>query len=129
MSDSEYLPFLYPEELYVIPGKTLVALNQPWESMTTADVTLLDKILQSVKLTRAAVQIIAQPLLRWADIEQYHPRQVIAFGAQLEGVDESYEVVQRHGLQLIRADALSELDDQKKKALWRALQQLFDLKA
>ena len=48
---------LYQEELYRIPGKVIVVISRPWEEITYEDRTLLSKILGSVKLSLASVQI------------------------------------------------------------------------
>src|SRR5687768_14253808 len=118
---------LYHEDLYLLPSRTLVLLDKPWEKLSETDQALLLKILSSVKLSLAAVQIIHCEDLSINDVERWLPKRVIAFGVRVSPVQKSYECVPINGLPVILSDGLSGLDDAKKKNLWLALKQMFGI--
>lgn len=102
----------YSEELYLIKEKTTVIISEPWEQIPDADRQLLQKILQSVKLSLASVRIIQQ--VKPASSGRY-----IVFGApevRTEGA-----VVYAPSLSRLQADPAG------KQKLWIALKALFGL--
>jgi hypothetical protein len=120
------LPHLYQETLYHIPPRVAVVVNKPWDAYSADDKALLSKILASVKLNLAMVQVISLPALSLSSLRAYNPAKVIIFGSQADDI-KSYEAVQAQGFTVLRADDLPQLDDVKKKNLWLALKTVFGL--
>jgi hypothetical protein len=118
---------LYQEELYLLPSRTLVLLDKPWEQLSETDQALLVKILNSVKLSLAAVQIVHCGDVSINDVEQWSPKRVISFGVGISPVQKFYESFPVNGLPVILSHGLSALDDAKKKNLWLALKQMFGI--
>ncbi len=118
--------FVYSEELYRLPAKVIVLLPVPWETLADDQVTLLRKILGSVKLSLEGVQLICRKQADLADLNVFNPAAIISFGVALNLNSELYQVIQAGSLQVIQSDDLSTLDDVKKKSLWNALKQAFN---
>jgi hypothetical protein len=118
------LPFLFQEELYLVPEKTLVILARNWEDYTAEHKLLLSKILSSVRLSASSVQVIVQSTLSLDLIASYKPSKVLVFGSATTGIN-LYEPCQIEGFALIKADDLLHLDDSKKKNLWTGLKNMF----
>jgi hypothetical protein len=116
---------LYTEELYRIPSKVIVVLPSPWESVSPEAQLLLTKILNSVQLTMASVQIVVYNSFSIDDFKAYSPAMIVAFGAIPKSSSKMYEVVTIEGISFINADSLDILNDVTKKNLWLALKQLF----
>jgi len=116
---------LYQEELYRIPGKVIVVISSPWDEITSDDRTLLSKILGSVKLSLAAVQIKVSPEFSINEFSALAPTCILAFGATLKNISKKYERISIEDISVILADELKELDDLKKRSLWLALKQIF----
>lgn len=110
-----------------MPSRVLIVLGQAWEVLTEADRTLLTKILGSVKLTPASVQIMVRPTFAIQDIEALGSPRVIAFGATCVDAARKYEHVKVGPVSVIVADDLARLDDASKKSLWLALRQMFGI--
>ncbi|MBA4057287.1 MAG: hypothetical protein C0490_21415 [Marivirga sp.] len=118
---------LYQEELYALRSKVLVVLSSDWASVQESDQLLLGKILGSVKLNLASVQIISQKEFELGNLVTYNPSHIIAFGSSLKGISNTYELLSIQEIPIILADELQKLDDAKKKSLWGALRQMFKL--
>jgi hypothetical protein len=118
---------LYQEELYMIPPRTVVVIDRPWNEITDEDRTLLAKILGSVKLGLANVQIISGTQFLMNEIAAMEPERLIAFGASVKDVSRLYELTTTSGIPVICADSLPALDDGRKKNLWLALRQMFKI--
>ncbi|MDH4092388.1 MAG: hypothetical protein OEV74_12580 [Cyclobacteriaceae bacterium] len=118
---------LYHEDIYMLRPKVLVILSRNWDEISTADQSLLEKIMGSVKLSLAAVQIITLQEFDLADLVAYKPRQIITFGAGIKGIPTQYELLVFHGISIIQADPLDQLNEAKKKSLWGALKQMFSV--
>ena len=117
---------LYQEELYRIPAKVIVVISKPWEEVTYEDRTLLSKILGSVKLSLASVQIKVSQEFSIKDFYPLVPTYIIAFGAMLKNSpNKKYEHLSVEDISIIMADELNQLDDLKKRSLWLALKQIF----
>jgi hypothetical protein len=117
---------LYQEELYRLPGKVIVVISRPWEEITLDDRTLLSKILGSMKLTLASVQIKISQEFSIEDFYPLAPTYIIAFGATLKNSsNKKYEHLSIEDISVILADELNELDDLKKRSLWLSLKQIF----
>lgn len=117
--------FIYTEELYKLPGRVLVLLPVPWETLPEAEVTLLGKILNAVKLSLAGVQIICREKTDLRELNVFNPAAIISFGTALTPDVERYTAGEVDGVRIIHSDVLSALDDAKKKSLWNALRQAF----
>lgn len=127
MSPSIPLDYLYQDELYMLRAKVLIILFPGWNEISDEDQSLLKKILGSVKLDLAAVQIVTRQEFNLPDLKAYSPQQIIAFGSILKGNSDQYQLFSRDGVSIIQADSLAKLDDSKKKSLWMALKQMFNI--
>lgn len=105
----------YTEEVYLIREKTTVILSDPWENIPEADRQLLQKILQSVRLSLASVRVLYQPKPDFGDLNS----RVIYFGAN---------EIKTEG-NVVQAPSLSQLqnDPAGKQKLWVSLKALFGL--
>lgn len=117
--------FLYQEDLYQASESTLILVNQPWETISDPDKTLLSKILGSVKVSVDQVTILQVDKTSLAALHQYNPLRVIAFGSAVSDSEALYHCQKYGNTTLITSDSLSALDDVKKKNLWAALKQMF----
>ncbi len=123
----EILEQTFTEDLYSIPGKVLVLLPHSWSSLSSNEIELLTKILGSVKLKIAHVQILAKETSDLTDLNVYNPRMILSFGCKIKQVKTPYQVTDWNGVNVIEADALLALDEPKKKQLWVALQETLKL--
>jgi hypothetical protein len=117
--------FIYSEELYKLPSTVIVLLPVPWETLSDDQITLLRKILGSVRLTIEGVQILCRKQADLNDLSAFNPLAVISFGVALNPKSELYQSTQVGDVQVIQSDELAALDDTKKKSLWNALKQVF----
>ena len=122
---SSSLESLYQEELYSLPSPVLFILNQPWESISETDKTVLTKMIGALRLSLASVRIITRSEFTLADIAAYAPTKVIALGATFSASTELYKCISQEGVSVVAGEALPALDDVKKKNLWLALRQMF----
>lgn len=118
---------LYQEELYALNPKVLVILSKNWDEVSEKEQLLLTKILESVKLTLASVQVITLKEFDINDLRLFDSRQIIAFGSVFKSSAKPYQLLSLQGTSVIQADALEELDELKKKRLWSSLRQMFSL--
>lgn len=117
-------PYLFQEELYDAPQNTLIVLSKQWKAYDDDQRSLLSKILGSVKLNLSSVQIIFQQGISIDSLTDYHVAKVLVFGPSRDGI-KTYEHVRAQGFSVIVADDLSQLDEPKKKSLWRALKDMY----
>jgi len=122
---SSSLESLYQEELYSLPSPVLFILDQPWESISESDKTVLTKMIGALRLSLASVRIITRSEFALADVAAYAPTKVIALGATFKASPELYKCISQEGVSVVAGDALPTLDDVKKKNLWLALRQMF----
>ena len=115
----------YQEELYQIRTRVLVIVGRPWNEISEDDKALLNKILGSVKLTLAKVDVVTLPSFSPQDLSAYGASRMIAFGATLKSSSKLYENITTDQVQVIVAEDFPLLDDAKKKSLWIALKQMF----
>ena len=127
MEESPVFENLYQEELYVIPARTLVIIDRPWVDLTEDEKILLAKILGSIRLSAASVQILERNNLTASDLLPLNPKRVISFGVKITPVQKLYEYIPVDGMHILVADPLAALDDGRKKNLWLALKQMFGL--
>ena len=115
---------IFTEELYLIRRTTLI-FSQPIETITEQDRSLLDKILQAVKLTYNDVTVVHQATLDLGALA-VRPRRVLYFGNPVTGLS-PFEVISVDGSSIVLAPALSALhsDPASKQKLWTALRTLF----
>lgn len=125
MSQTEALQELYQEEIYKLPGKTLVILPDSWDTLDDANVQLLSKILASVKLSLSHVQIIVTLKIEDVPFHTYKPSRILLFGVSSDSSIAKYQLTRFNEIPVISADALDTLDDAKKKNLWLALKTMF----
>jgi hypothetical protein len=127
MAETSVFEYLYHEELYSVPTGTMVLIDRPWADITEEHRILLGKILGSVRLSPATVQILERKDLSTSELAALNPRRVISFGVKISPVQKLYEHVPLDGMHLLLADSLPALDDARKKSLWLALKQMFGL--
>lgn len=117
--------FIYTEELYRFPKKTIVLIPVSWETLPEEHKTLLSKILGSVRLSTAAVQIICREKAEISELKVFNPAVIIAFGVGLSPTSELYTSAQADGIRIIQSEALGSLNDATKKSLWNVLKTTF----
>ncbi|SRR6218665_1923111 len=117
--------FIYTEELYKLPGRVIVLLPVPWETLSDDQVTLLGKILNSVRLSLTGVQLLCREKADVHELNVFNPSVIISFGTAVNLKIEPYTPGEVDGIRIILSDALNKLDDTKKKSLWNALKQAF----
>jgi hypothetical protein len=125
MMDATLVKHTFGEDLYQLPSRVLVVIPSPWEMVTDAEQLLLARILGSVKLSLAAVQITHATTFSLEDALVFQAKIILSFGVDLAGVSQRYEGVSFGDASVIVADAMGELDDTRKKNLWTALKQIF----
>jgi hypothetical protein len=125
MKETSPLESLYTEELYQLPGKMLIVIPRHWEEVTEDEKNLLTKILGAVKLSLASVQIVTRQEFSSTDLDVFSPRCIIAFGSNLKGSLNKYELINTTSSVVIMADELRQLNDVTKRNLWLALKQVF----
>jgi DNA polymerase III psi subunit len=117
--------FLYQEDLYKATDATLILIDQPWATISEADKVLLSKILGSVKISLEEVSILHADKISLQEVAQYNPIRIIAFGTSIAESEGTYKNQKQGNTAFITSEALSALDDVKKKNLWGALKQMF----
>jgi hypothetical protein len=122
--NSDVIKSTYPEELYRISEKLTVVLARPWESLSPEEITLLSKILASVKESLFSVRMMNQPEINTSTLPP--GSKIISFGSKVSPSVEPYACHWNDTSFIISADWLSELDDAKKKNLWTALRVAFN---
>lgn len=121
------------EPLHFVPNHRVVILV---DDCSDADQALLGKILTAVKLNLNQIDLV-----RLADLSQMNARTAfsqnlishfITFGVALQKIKleiplNPYQTKEIKNIRFLFSDALSELqnDVEKKKALWKALQEMF----
>ena len=126
MNHPELFAATYPEDVYQIPSGTVVVLNKPWSDISDSERNLLEKILNSVKLSLNHVTIVFSlkpDVASWVN----RPQNVVAFGTEIIGLQKN-EMMEVQGVKLVATASLEELesDAESKKKLWGALRQIFD---
>lgn len=117
---------IFPEEVYSIPPKSVIALNKTWEATTIAEKTLLEKILSLAQVSINQVTIIA---LQKLDIMQWttKPARVLAFGFDTPGLAKN-EVIDVQDVKLVVSMDLRTLetaDKETKQKLATSVKNLF----
>ncbi len=125
MTSKHPLESLYTEELYSIRSKVLVIISKPWSEIRDEEVALLGKILNAVKLSLAAVQVVTRTEFSLEDFKLYQPTCIISFGAHLKDSTKMYEALTVDGTPIVVAHELNQLQDTRKKNLWLTLKQVF----
>jgi len=127
MMDAALAKAAFTEDLYDLPAHVLVVIPGGWETITEANQVLLARILSSVRLSLAAVQVVTAEQFSMKEAALYRPKAILAFGVNFTGAAPLYEVKMIDDAQVVVADAISDLDDVRKKSLWIALKQVFQL--
>lgn len=117
--------FIYTEALYKLPQKTIVLFHVPWETVSEEHKALLNKILSSVRLSTAAVQIVCCEKIDLSQLQVFDPSVVISFGVAVNPTTELYTSSEAQGIRIIQSDTLEALNDANKKSLWGALKATF----
>jgi hypothetical protein len=118
---------LYQEDIYLIPGKTVILIPIEWGAVSPEDRNTLSKILAAVKLKLEMVQIISVAAVSVEKLLPFSPARVISFGVNLQPEVKPYDTTVLNDIKVIYADAIPALDDQKKRNLWLALRVMFGI--
>jgi hypothetical protein len=116
---------VFVEPLYRIDEKIVVIIGSSWADLGENDKALLVKILLSVGLSVDSVVILPMPLDLIKVLSTHRPSVVLCFDPTQNGIEKLYTLVNIGDTTLVKADRLAELNDDKKKALWGALRQVF----
>lgn len=125
--DSSVVPHLFQEALYHFTSPAVVVLRREWVEYSEGERQLLQKILTSVHVDMNAALMLARPVLDFDELNIHAPSHVFVFGSQLPADVQKYQPQKAHGFDVIAADDLDALVDQKKKDLWAALKQMFSV--
>ena len=118
---------IFSENLYKIKSKVIVVVAKPWNEISTQEITLLTKILGSIKLTIDAVQILNKQQTSLQELTIYQPSAIILFGVNFTPSIKPYAIETFDGINVIYSESLDSLDDANKKNLWVALKQVFSI--
>jgi hypothetical protein len=127
MMDATLAKTTFTDDLYELPSRVLVLIPTGWDKLPDPDQVLLARILGSVKLSLAAVQIISAQQFSINDALVYQPLMILSFGVPVTDSAVPYQAKAIEGIQVIVADAIGQLDEVRKKNLWLALKQVFQL--
>lgn len=116
---------IFTEELYDLRYETVVAIPKELQSLTVDQIQLLTKILASVKLSIDGITILQIPEVNLEKLSVLKTKRILSFGCTPLKNISYYTLETINGIKVIQADALSELDDNRKKSLWNALKQGF----
>ena len=116
----------FGEELYQLPSRVLVVIPSAWNKVSDPEQQLLARILGSVKLSLAAVQIVSASTFSIEEATVYRAKAILSFGVPLAG-SRPYEAVTVNDVSVVVADPIEALDDVRKKNLWTALKVIFKL--
>ena len=117
----------FQEGIYQVPGRVLVLVPNGWDAVSDADQQLLARILSSVKLSLASVQIMTANSFSAAEASVFNAKTILSFGVPFAGVDQPYHATTFDELTVVYADPVGTLDDMRKKNLWVALRHAFKL--
>src|SRR6478609_1797418 len=118
---------LYPEGLFDIALPPTVILDQPWQTITSTEKILLEKILAALRQSLSSVTIHYQDSLDLS-IWTVKPKRVIYFGKPVKGIP-LYEVVEANEVSIVASESLKNLstNDDSRKKLWQALKKQFSV--
>jgi hypothetical protein len=116
--------FIYTEELYKLPGRVIVLLPVPWETVPEDQVVLLSKILSAARFSLQGVQVLCYKDVQLTQLTIFNPAVIISFGVALTPATALYQPETIEDVTIIQSDELSALTDSKKKDLWGALKKL-----
>jgi hypothetical protein len=100
-------------------------ISKSWSEMQDEEIILLGKILNAVKLSLAAVQVVTRRAFSAEDFKFFQPACIIAFGATLKDSTKMYENLTLDGIPIVVAHEFNQLEDTRKKNLWLTLKQVF----
>lgn len=115
----------YSEEIYRLPDRVLVLIDEEWNALSGDEHQLLGKILSAVNLTTERAHILSMKEIDLNSLSPVKPSAVLSFGTRILQPIAPYEAADHTGIPIIAADSLTKLDEHKKKLLWVALRQVF----
>jgi len=118
---------LYPEGLFALSLPPMIILDQPWDTLTSNEKTLLEKILAAIRQSLNSVAIQYQDSLdlsAWVE----KPQRVIYFGKLVKGIP-LYEAVDANGVTIVTSESLRDIstNEDARKKLWQALKKQFSV--
>jgi len=121
------LDFLFPEGLMVVAPAPTIIIDQPWDTITAAEKTLLEKILTAIKQSLNSVTITYQGTF---DLSAPNPKpdHIIYFGKLVKGIP-LYEAIDANGVKIVASESLYHLSnhEEARKKLWLALKKQFSV--
>jgi hypothetical protein len=117
----------FTEDLYQLPPRVLVLIPGSWNTVSDAEQQLLARILGSVKLSLASVQVVSATFFSKEEAAVYGAKTILSFGVPVTGLSRPYEAVTLNDVSVVVADTIETLDDARKKNLWTALKLIFRL--
>lgn len=115
----------FNEELFLLPGRTIVLIPQDWSAYKPEEQELLIKILNSIKLKFEGIQLLVKPEVDLESLKAFNPVSILSFGVKVKQATAPYSPITWQGITVLLADDLPSLDDQKKKQLWGVLKTTF----
>ena len=119
--------YIFSENLYQLKERVLVLLPDPWNSLPPDQISLLGKILNSIKLSLDGVTIIHNPSPSLEKLKNLQPSHLLSFGVPVPSVNNLYSPENVEGIHIIYSEPLDKLNDITKKSLWLALRSAFSL--
>lgn len=118
---------LFTEGLLITSPSPMIIMDQPWETITTAERTLLEKILTAIKQSLNAITIRYQDTLDLSSLPE-KPRHVVYFGKPVKGIP-LYDAVAANGVAIVASENLAHLatHEEARKKLWLALKKQFSV--
>lgn len=130
MSYSNPIEHLYQEELYQVGPRVIVIIPVAWNTLADADQLVLAKMLAATKQSLASVQMLVFGEVDISDIDHFQPSRIIALGSKITSSGKpipTYTAYKAGDIRAVQADRLDQLDDAKKKILWNALKEVFQV--
>lgn len=115
----------FTEDLYRIKGKVIILIPVRWEELPQAETDLLAKILESVQLSLAKVQVISAVNADVSAFAATEPAFIFSFGVAIKGIEEKYSITEQGGVKVMLADDLRNFDKHLKEKLWQELKRGF----
>jgi hypothetical protein len=130
VSNTNPIEHLFQEELYQIGPRVLVIIPAEWNTLAEADQLVLTKMLAATKQSMASVQVLVLEEVDISNIDIFRPSRIIALGSTLTSSGKpipTYAAYRAGDIWAVQADRLNQLDDAKKKILWNALREMFQV--
>jgi hypothetical protein len=119
-----WVSFLFDKEIYTQPETTVVLLKKSWADLTEDEVSLLNKILEAVKVNPAGAIFIKTADVDYSLLNNYSAGKTLAFGF-LTPEKETHGFLTHQKNKVVFSPELAALNDNEKKILWGNLKKAF----